>query len=225
MSNSIALVVVDRLANAQESTKTVADGVYTDAQAARGAAVYDAACAGVPSRGSRRRHRPGPEGRAIRPRIRRQGSEDAVHQDRDDDAAGRAGKPRRHGLSRHRRAPAERERVPGRVARAHGRRARRRPRAAGTAQSAAADRRFLLCRSGRLPERRRPEYLDADAGQRAGRGYGGRLRGACTGGIREATRHADVPAGRCDGLRARRSPGPEGEHPRSVDQSFPASSA
>ena len=32
--------------SAQESTKTVADGVYTDAQAARGAAVYDTACAG-----------------------------------------------------------------------------------------------------------------------------------------------------------------------------------
>jgi mono/diheme cytochrome c family protein len=33
-------------ANAQETTKTVADGVYTDAQAARGAVVYDAACSG-----------------------------------------------------------------------------------------------------------------------------------------------------------------------------------
>ena len=32
--------------SAQESGKTVADGVYTDAQAARGAAVYDTACAG-----------------------------------------------------------------------------------------------------------------------------------------------------------------------------------
>jgi len=32
--------------NAQETTMTVADGVYTDAQAARGATVYDAACAG-----------------------------------------------------------------------------------------------------------------------------------------------------------------------------------
>ena len=31
---------------AQEHEKTVADGVYTDAQAARGATVYDAACAG-----------------------------------------------------------------------------------------------------------------------------------------------------------------------------------
>ena len=33
-------------ARAQESAKTVADGVYTDAQAARGAAVYDASCSG-----------------------------------------------------------------------------------------------------------------------------------------------------------------------------------
>jgi len=31
---------------AQESARTVADGVYTDAQAARGAAVYDASCGG-----------------------------------------------------------------------------------------------------------------------------------------------------------------------------------
>jgi mono/diheme cytochrome c family protein len=33
-------------AHAQENTKTVADGIYTDAQAARGATAYDAACAG-----------------------------------------------------------------------------------------------------------------------------------------------------------------------------------
>jgi S-disulfanyl-L-cysteine oxidoreductase SoxD len=33
-------------AYAQENAKTVADGVYTDAQAARGAAVYDSACSG-----------------------------------------------------------------------------------------------------------------------------------------------------------------------------------
>lgn len=33
-------------AAAQESSKTVADGVYTDIQAARGASVYDTACAG-----------------------------------------------------------------------------------------------------------------------------------------------------------------------------------
>ena len=33
-------------ARAQESARTVADGVYTAAQATRGAAVYDAACAG-----------------------------------------------------------------------------------------------------------------------------------------------------------------------------------
>src|SRR5436309_8854971 len=34
------------VAAAQETEKTVADGVYTDAQAARGAAVYEVACAG-----------------------------------------------------------------------------------------------------------------------------------------------------------------------------------
>jgi len=40
-----ALAVVTG-ARAQENVKTVADGVYTDAQAVRGATVYDAACAG-----------------------------------------------------------------------------------------------------------------------------------------------------------------------------------
>jgi cytochrome c5 len=38
--------VTDSSARAQESAKTVAEGVYTDLQAARGAAVYDGACGG-----------------------------------------------------------------------------------------------------------------------------------------------------------------------------------
>jgi len=38
--------MVDDYAGAQESGKTVADGVYTDAQASRGAAAYDVACSG-----------------------------------------------------------------------------------------------------------------------------------------------------------------------------------
>lgn len=38
--------MVDHIARAQESTKTVADGVYTDTQASRGAAAYDLACSG-----------------------------------------------------------------------------------------------------------------------------------------------------------------------------------
>jgi mono/diheme cytochrome c family protein len=42
----VLMLVLSVTANAQESAKTVADGVYTDAQAARGAMVYDAACAG-----------------------------------------------------------------------------------------------------------------------------------------------------------------------------------
>jgi mono/diheme cytochrome c family protein len=55
--SSIAIVVAgfspayvvsgfSRTLHAQESAKTVADGVYTETQAARGAAVYDTACAG-----------------------------------------------------------------------------------------------------------------------------------------------------------------------------------
>ena len=40
------LAVVSSVAYGQEQLKTVADGVYTDAQAARGAAVYDGACSG-----------------------------------------------------------------------------------------------------------------------------------------------------------------------------------
>jgi cytochrome c5 len=39
-------LLADSPARAQESATTVADGVYTDAQAARGAAVYDASCSG-----------------------------------------------------------------------------------------------------------------------------------------------------------------------------------
>jgi mono/diheme cytochrome c family protein len=43
---SVLALALSMAANAQETGKTVADGVYTDAQAARGAAVYDTACAG-----------------------------------------------------------------------------------------------------------------------------------------------------------------------------------
>jgi mono/diheme cytochrome c family protein len=42
----VLTLVLSIAAGAQESGKSVADGVYTDAQAARGATVYDAACAG-----------------------------------------------------------------------------------------------------------------------------------------------------------------------------------
>jgi cytochrome c5 len=42
----VLALVFSIAAVAQESTTTVADGVFTDTQAARGAAVYDAACAG-----------------------------------------------------------------------------------------------------------------------------------------------------------------------------------
>jgi mono/diheme cytochrome c family protein len=38
--------LTDSAARAQESAKTVTDGVYTDTQATRGAAVYDGACSG-----------------------------------------------------------------------------------------------------------------------------------------------------------------------------------
>jgi mono/diheme cytochrome c family protein len=41
-----ALALAEAATRTQELPATVADGVYTDAQAARGAAVYDAACAG-----------------------------------------------------------------------------------------------------------------------------------------------------------------------------------
>lgn len=42
----VLALVLSIAAHAQEPAKTVADGVYTDAQAARGAAVYDSACSG-----------------------------------------------------------------------------------------------------------------------------------------------------------------------------------
>lgn len=41
-----AFVVLSVVPSAQEAGKTVADGVYTDAQAARGATAYEASCAG-----------------------------------------------------------------------------------------------------------------------------------------------------------------------------------
>ena len=43
---SALILVLSIAASAQEAGRTVADGVYTDAQAARGAAVYESACAG-----------------------------------------------------------------------------------------------------------------------------------------------------------------------------------
>jgi mono/diheme cytochrome c family protein len=46
VSSMAMLVAALGVAGAQESARTVADGVYADSQAARGAAVYDAACAG-----------------------------------------------------------------------------------------------------------------------------------------------------------------------------------
>jgi cytochrome c5 len=41
-----ALAFVAAFAGAQENTRTVADGVFTDAQASRGAAAYESACSG-----------------------------------------------------------------------------------------------------------------------------------------------------------------------------------
>ena len=41
-----ALALADTALRAQPTAPTVADGIFTDAQAARGATVYEAACAG-----------------------------------------------------------------------------------------------------------------------------------------------------------------------------------
>jgi mono/diheme cytochrome c family protein len=46
LAGASARALTGAVVNAQEGGKTVADGVYTDTQAARGAAVYDTACAG-----------------------------------------------------------------------------------------------------------------------------------------------------------------------------------
>ena len=57
----VAAGLVDRAVRAQENVKTVADGVYSDVQATRGAASYDASCGGC--------HRPdlgGANGPALR---------------------------------------------------------------------------------------------------------------------------------------------------------------
>jgi len=46
LAGAIGAGMMNTAARAQESARTVADGVYTDTQAARGAAVYDTACSG-----------------------------------------------------------------------------------------------------------------------------------------------------------------------------------
>ena len=46
LAGAVGAGLLNTAARAQESAKTVADGVYTDTQAARGAAVYDTACSG-----------------------------------------------------------------------------------------------------------------------------------------------------------------------------------
>jgi len=46
LAGALGVGLTGSAARAQESAKSVADGVYTDTQAARGAAVYDAACTG-----------------------------------------------------------------------------------------------------------------------------------------------------------------------------------
>jgi len=43
---ALAAAMADPVARAQEPGKTVADGIYSDAQATRGAAAYDGACSG-----------------------------------------------------------------------------------------------------------------------------------------------------------------------------------
>jgi cytochrome c5 len=44
LAGTLTGVIGDRTAHAQDNSRTVADGVYTDAQASRGAAAYDLAC-------------------------------------------------------------------------------------------------------------------------------------------------------------------------------------
>ena len=46
LAGALVMAMVDPVARAQEPSKTVADGIYADAQAIRGAAAYDASCSG-----------------------------------------------------------------------------------------------------------------------------------------------------------------------------------
>jgi cytochrome c5 len=46
LSGALGGGIADHVARAQENAKTVADGVYTDVQALRGASAYDGACTG-----------------------------------------------------------------------------------------------------------------------------------------------------------------------------------
>ena len=117
-----------------------------------------------------RQQRSSAEGRAIRARLRRQGSEDAVHEGCRHDAAQYAGEPYYRRVSRCRRAHVEGERIQVRGAGVDGGCARGDPRRARTTQAGSAGRRFLLCRSGRLPHRRSRAHVDADPRKRTGGG-------------------------------------------------------
>ena len=126
----------------------------------------------LPSSGPRRRQRPGASGRALRADFRRQRFEDALHENRNDDAARRGGEPGRCRVPRHRRARTQGKRISCRRRRADGRGAVRRPGASGQSEAAAARRRFLVRRSGGMSDAWTGEHVAADQCERAGQPCG-----------------------------------------------------
>ena len=131
---------------AQEPTKTVADGVYTDAQAVRGSAAYDAACTQC-----HRADLTGADGPALRDE-RFAGispvkiSKPSTRRSRRRCRERRPGKSRRQRLSRHRRARAEGERISRRRPQELTAERSEHPRPARPAQASASGRRFLVRR-------------------------------------------------------------------------------
>ena len=182
------------VAAAQETEKTVADGVYTDAQAARGATVYEASCAGC-----HRADLGGATGPALRDqRFTRQfaGKElkalftkAATTMPRN--APGTLGDDAYLDIVAHLLKENGFPSGPQELSAD-----------AGTAEAAASRRRLLVRRSGGLPHRRFSRQLVADTRERAGRSVRSRIRiidGFCDD---SAARHRNVSSVGCDGLRA-----------------------
>ena len=151
-------------------SKTVADGVYTDAQATRGAAAYDGACSGC-----HRADLGGGTGPALREqRFAREFADKdlkmlftKIATTMPRNAAGSLADNVNLDIVAH---LLKENGFPAGSQELDRRRARGDPRAARKAEAAASRRRFLLRRSGGLPHRRPAAHMAADPGERAGCG-------------------------------------------------------
>ena len=170
LATVLACSLVNAIARAQEPARTVADGVYTDAQATRGASAYDGACGGC-----HRADLGGGTGPALREeRFAREFADKdlkmlftRIATTMPRNAAGSLGDSVYLDIVAH---LLKENGFPRGCAGARRRRARRHPRAAGQTEAASAGRRFLLRGSGGLPHRRPAAHVDAHPGERTGLG-------------------------------------------------------